>query len=99
MGIVGSLLGAIPLPLLVGWLAVVNVATALAYAYDKTSARGGGRRVRERTLLLLNVLGGVIGAWIVFFGMRHKTLHRRFWIVQSLATILWAAIVVGVLVA
>jgi len=31
--------------------------------------------------------------------MRHKTLHRRFWIVQSLATILWAAVVVGVLVA
>jgi uncharacterized membrane protein YsdA (DUF1294 family) len=99
MGIVGSLLGAVPLPLLVGWLVVVNVATAAAYAYDKTSARRGGRRIRERTLLLLNVLGGVIGAWVVFFGMRHKTLHRRFWIVQSLATIVWAAIVVGVLVA
>jgi uncharacterized membrane protein YsdA (DUF1294 family) len=99
MGIVGSLLGAIPLPLLVGWLVVVNVATAVAYAYDKTSAQRGGRRIRERTLLLLNVLGGVVGAWVVFFGMRHKTLHRRFWIVQSLATILWAAVVVGVLVA
>jgi uncharacterized membrane protein YsdA (DUF1294 family) len=99
MGIVGSLLGAIPLPLLVGWLVGVNMVTAVAYAYDKTSARSGGRRIRERTLLLLNVLGGVVGAWVVFFGMRHKTLHRRFWIVQSLATILWAAVVVGVLVA
>ena len=97
MGTAGSLLGAIPLPLLVGWLVVINVATAAAYAYDKMSARRGGRRIRERTLLLLNVLGGVVGAWIVFFGMRHKTLHRRFWIVQSLATILWAAILLGVL--
>ena len=99
MGIVGSLLGAIPFPLLVGWLVAVNVVTAVAYAYDKTSAQRGGRRIRERTLLLLNILGGVVGAWVVFFGMRHKTLHRRFWIVQSLATILWAAVVVGVLVA
>ncbi|MEI8333488.1 MAG: DUF1294 domain-containing protein [Chloroflexota bacterium] len=97
MGTAGSLLGAIPLPLLVGWLVVINVATAAAYARDKLSARSGGRRIRERTLLLLNVLGGVVGAWIVFFGMRHKTLHRRFWIVQSLATILWAAILLGVL--
>lgn len=97
MGTAGSLLGAIPLPLLVGWLVVINVATAAAYARDKMSARSGGRRIRERTLLLLNVLGGVVGAWIVFFGMRHKTLHRRFWIVQSLATILWAAILLGVL--
>jgi hypothetical protein len=31
--------------------------------------------------------------------MRHKTLHRRFWVVQSLATVLWAAIVLGVLLA
>ena len=97
MGTAGSLLGAIPLPLLVGWLVVINVATAAAYARDKLSARSGGRRIRERTLLLLNVLGGVVGAWIVFFGMRHKTLHRRFWIVQSLATILWAAVLLGVL--
>jgi len=97
VGIVGSLLGAVPLPLLVGWLVVVNVATAVAYAYDKMSARRGGRRIRERTLLLLNVLGGVVGAWIVFFGMRHKTLHRRFWIVQSVATVAWAIVVLSVL--
>jgi uncharacterized membrane protein YsdA (DUF1294 family) len=89
-----SILGAIPPWLLVGWLVVVNVATAAAYAYDKTAARHGGRRIRERTLLLLNVAGGVAGAWIVFFGMRHKTRHRRFWFVQSAATVLWAAIVI-----
>ena len=99
MGIVGSVLGAVPLPLLVGWLVLVNVVTAVAYAFDKVSARRGGRRVRERTLLLLDLLGGVGGGWLVFFSMRHKTLHRRFWVVQSLASVLWIAIVVGVLVA
>lgn len=99
MGAVGAVLGAVPVPLLVGWLVVVNLATAVAYALDKVSARRGGRRVRERTLLLLDLLGGVGGGWLVFFGMRHKTLHRRFWIVQSIASVLWAAIILGVLVA
>ena len=86
-----------PEPLLV-WLLVINVVTAAAYAYDKTAARRGARRVRERTLWLLNLLGGVGGAWLVFFGMRHKTQHRSFWVVQSLATVLWVAILLTALV-
>lgn len=58
------------------WLVVVNVATAATYAWDKRSAkRPGARRVRERTLWLLCLVGGVAGAWLVFFGMRHKTLQ------------------------
>jgi uncharacterized membrane protein YsdA (DUF1294 family) len=79
--------------LLLAWLVIVNLATAAAYAYDKLAAPRGGRRVRERTLWLLCAAGGVIGAWIVFLGMRHKTRHRSFWIVQSLATVAWAVIV------
>ena len=94
-----SILGAIPLPFLAGWLIAVNLGTAAAYAYDKVAARRDGRRVRERTLMLLNVAGGVVGAWIVFLRMRHKTLHRRFWVVQSVASVAWALIVIGVLIA
>lgn len=87
------------LQLVLAWLVVVNVATAAAYAYDKMAAPRGGRRVRERTLWILCLAGGVGGAWLVFFGMRHKTLHRSFWVVQSVATVLWAGILVGLLVA
>ena len=75
--------------LLLPWLLVINVVTGVAYAWDKVSARRGARRVPERTLFLLNVLGGFVGAWLVFFLMRHKTQHRSFWVVQSTATILW----------
>jgi uncharacterized membrane protein YsdA (DUF1294 family) len=77
------------MPLLIGWLAVINVATAATYAWDKLAGRAGRRRIRERTLWLLCLAGGVLGAWIVFFGMRHKTLHRSFWAVQSAASVLW----------
>jgi len=75
------------------WLAIINVVTAAMYARDKVAAkRPGARRVRERTLWLLCFAGGVGGAWLVFFGMRHKTLHRSFWIVQGLASVLWIVI-------
>jgi uncharacterized membrane protein YsdA (DUF1294 family) len=85
------------LEILLPWLLVINVATAAAYAYDKTAARRGARRIRERTLWIMNFLGGFAGAWIVFFVMRHKTQHRSFWIVQSLATVLWIAILLAAL--
>jgi uncharacterized membrane protein YsdA (DUF1294 family) len=71
-----------------GWLMILNVVTALAYARDKRAARRSARRVPERTLFLLNLAGGVIGAWLVFFGMCHKTRHASFWLVQSVCSVL-----------
>ncbi len=79
------------------WLLVINVITAAAYAWDKEQARRHGRRVRERTLWLLCFMGGVGGAWLVFFGMRHKTRHRSFWIAQGAASVLWIGVLVAVL--
>jgi uncharacterized membrane protein YsdA (DUF1294 family) len=78
---------------LLWWLVAINVVTAVAYAHDKGAARNDGPRVRERTLWLLCLAGGVGGAWLVFFGMRHKTRHRTFWLVQVAATVLWLAII------
>ncbi|HEY5436691.1 MAG TPA: DUF1294 domain-containing protein [Candidatus Limnocylindrales bacterium] len=81
-----------PLP---AWLAIINVVTAAMYARDKlASKRPGARRVRERTLWLLCLAGGVGGAWLVFFGMWHKTRHRWFWVVQGAASVLWIVILV-----
>jgi uncharacterized membrane protein YsdA (DUF1294 family) len=85
-------------PALLSWLIATNLVTGVAYALDKVAARRGGRRIRERTLWLLCFLGGVGGAWLVFFGMRHKTQHRSFWIVQSVATVLWVGLVLWLLV-
>ena len=87
----------IPPELLLAWLVAINLVTAAAYAYDKLAAPRGGRRIRERTLWILCLAGGVGGAWLVFLGMRHKTQHRSFWIVQSIATVLWVAILGGFL--
>jgi uncharacterized membrane protein YsdA (DUF1294 family) len=86
------------LPVALLWLLGMGVVTGAVYAWDKTMARRpGARRVPERTLLLLALAGGVLGAWVVFLGMRHKTRHRSFWIVQSAATVLWAGVLLALL--
>lgn len=85
------------LTLYLGWLVLINLITAVAYARDKRAARRSAWRVPERTLFLLNLVGGVIGAWLVFFGMRHKTRHTTFWLVQSACSVLHLGIVLALL--
>jgi uncharacterized membrane protein YsdA (DUF1294 family) len=82
------------------WLALINLATFLAYALDKAAAtkgkgRGGAsraRRVPESTLHGLALLGGVVGGWIGRHALRHKTRKPIFAVVLGLATIVHAGV-------
>lgn len=49
----------------------------LLFAQDKAAARHGAQRVRERTLLLAALFGG-IGAWLAQQMLRHKTRKEPF---------------------
>ncbi|HEY7029903.1 MAG TPA: DUF1294 domain-containing protein [Thermomicrobiales bacterium] len=75
--------------LYLNWILAGTVATFFFYAYDKWQARRGGWRIPEIVLKGLVLAGGVIGGWIGMLGLRHKTLHRAFWVVQWVATALW----------
>lgn len=75
----------------VAWLLAANLVTAALYAYDKLAAPRRWRRIRERTLWICCLAGGVLGAWLVFLGLRHKTRHASFWVVQTMSSVLWAA--------
>lgn len=79
-------------PWLVGGLVGVNALTALVYALDKSAARRGRRRMPERTLLLLGLLGGWPAALVAQQLLRHKTSKRSF----QLA--FWATVAIDVLV-
>ncbi len=85
-------------PLNAAWLLAVNVLTFLAYWRDKRAARRGGRRTPERTLFAMNMVGGFVGGWLGMLVLRHKTLHASFKVVQTLATVLWVAVLVVLVV-
>ena len=64
-------------PWLAVWLAL-NAVTILVYGYDKAIAGGTRRRVPERTLLTLALLGGSPGALLAMGLFRHKTAKATF---------------------
>ncbi len=73
----GELL-ATPAGTLAVWLIAINLVTFAVYGADKRRARRGAWRVPEKTLFLLPLLGGSVGALLGMRVFRHKTKHWCF---------------------
>jgi len=71
---------------LAGLYLLINLVAMMMYAYDKMMARKGDRRISERTLLLL-ALVGPFGAMAGMRWFRHKTRKLKFKLVPLFAAI------------
>ncbi len=75
-----------------GYLALVNVTAFIAFGWDKRCATTGERRIPERTLLGLAVIGGSVGAVAAQQVFRHKTRKEPFrtllWLILAGQTVL-----------
>lgn len=80
---------------IVGW----TLPAFAMYGVDKRQAQQGGWRVPEAVLHGLALIGGVVGAWAGRAFFRHKTRQPVFTFVLMVASIVWAAIAIGVLLA
>ncbi len=60
------------------YLLAINVVAFIMYGIDKYKAKKAKWRIPEATLLLLDVLGGSIGAWMGMKVWHHKTMHKKF---------------------
>ena len=67
-----------PLGVLTLFLVIMNLLAFAIFGVDKWKAKHDRSRVPERTLWLLTVLGGALGALIGMQVFRHKTQHRSF---------------------
>ena len=72
-----------PWALLACYLLVMNLVTFLVFGLDKWKAKRkvkneSVRRVPERALFLLPILGGSLGALLGMKVFHHKTLHKSF---------------------
>lgn len=84
------------------WLLLIHLivggVTLVVYAFDKWASMRHRRRVPETTLHLLALLGGVSGAIIGQWALRHKVRKRGFVAATVLiallhgALLLWAAL-------
>ncbi len=60
------------------YTAVMSLITFAVFGLDKIKAKTNSWRIRERTLFILAILGGGIGAFLGMQIFRHKTQHRQF---------------------
>lgn len=78
---------------ILGAYALVSLVTFISMAADKHAARRGARRTPERTLHLLELLGGWPGSLMAQRVLRHKNRDLRyqivFWLVVALHGAFW----------
>ena len=60
------------------YLLVINILAFVCYGLDKHKSKRKARRISERWLLLLALIGGSVGAWLGMLVWRHKTKHAKF---------------------
>ena len=71
---------------------VMSIVTLLAYKIDKTKAKKGKWRTKEKTLLILPWLMGGVGGIFGIYSVRHKTNHWYFPLNNVLALIVQFAL-------
>lgn len=71
-----------------GYLPLINLLGFVLMCADKRLARRHKRRIPERTLLGVALLGGSLGSLLGMYGVRHKTRHARFAVGLPLLTLL-----------
>ena len=60
------------------YFVLINIVSAIICVVDKLSAIWRKRRISEKTLILLSILGGSIGMYLTMVIIRHKTKHIKF---------------------
>lgn len=76
------------------YLAAVNILLCLLMGLDKLFAKLQKRRIPEKTLFLLAIIGGGLGGTLGMYSFRHKTRHTAFAIGFPALTILQIAAVI-----
>ena len=63
---------------LCAYLTAISLLAVFLTIHDKRRARQHGRRIHERTLMLVGLAGGALAMYLTMRAIRHKTLHRKF---------------------
>ena len=60
------------------FLIILNIVSAAIVVKDKNAAIKKKKRISEKALILIAVLGGGIGMYLAMITVRHKTRHSLF---------------------
>ena len=79
-----------------GWLVLLSIIAFIAYGVDKSKAKKGKWRTKEKTLLLLSFLGGAFGGFPAMLVFHHKTKgeHWYFTVVNILGLMIHTTLLI-----
>lgn len=77
------------------YLIIINTVAVVVTVYDKCAAVRNSRRISEKSLVLISLLGGAVLMYITMRSIRHKTLHSKFMIGLPLIIILQILLVIA----
>ena len=60
------------------YLSIINLIAVIVTVHDKNAAQRGSWRVKERTLMLISVLGGAPLMYLTMLTIHHKTRKPLF---------------------
>lgn len=69
---------------IIAYLGLINVASFFYFGLDKLKSQLATRRISEKTLLLLTLIGGSLGTLLGMWFFRHKTKKMSFQAVIAL---------------
>ncbi|OIO18758.1 MAG: hypothetical protein AUJ23_03080 [Candidatus Magasanikbacteria bacterium CG1_02_32_51] len=69
---------------ILAYFVLINFITFITFGIDKGKAINNNRRVSEKTLWVMSLLGGSLGALLAMKTFRHKTKKLSFQVVLAL---------------
>ncbi|MEE1075179.1 MAG: DUF1294 domain-containing protein [Acutalibacteraceae bacterium] len=79
--------------IILAYIIFINLLSVIVCIFDKLSAIKGSRRISERNLMLLSILGGSVFMFLTMQIIRHKTRHNKFMIGLPVVIMLQAAVI------
>ncbi|MBO4591285.1 MAG: DUF1294 domain-containing protein [Eubacterium sp.] len=80
--------------LLIYYMIAINLIAFIFYGIDKRKAIKGSRRIPEKTLILLVVIGGAFGGFLGMKLFHHKTQKKKFYITVPVFMVLYLAVII-----
>jgi len=75
------------------YLVIINLVSGFVFSIDKNAAIKGRRRIPERTLHVLELLGGIFANLILMYTLRHKNRKFSYWVWTWVIGIGWGSFV------
>lgn len=78
------------------WSVIISVIAIAVTVYDKIASKTSSRRVSEKALMSIGLLGGAFAMLVTMLIIRHKTRHIKFMLGLSIEILLHTGIITAV---